>query len=382
MNKKMRKLQIKFALATGFPNWDRITPGQFLLSEFAKISDSSNVLLLGCSHGALAVFLSRQIHNGQILLSDTNTIALSTTKETLKINNITNAEIISDITLSSKYSKKFDTIIADIELSKGRGFSRRWLIEAYEALKIKGQLYIAGAKSHGVKSAIKDAEELFGNMEVLGYKKGSRVARALKKSGKRKHVYWDEKAGIALGTWNKIEAELHGKPFCFYSLPGVFSYEEIDEGTKRLLGNIGDFENARVLDWGCGYGAIGIFLAKFGAASVDMMDVDTFALASARKNVDANKTHNTKVFSANNSNLVKEKAYDLIISNPPFHIGKDVNYQTTISFIQRAKQALNPGGRLVVVTNRFIPYEKQMRKLFKRVRHIFEDSKYKVIEAS
>jgi len=215
----MNEPRIKFALAPGFPDWDRITPGQLLLSEFVEVGDNSNVLLIGCSHGALVVFLSRQIHDGQILLSDTNTIALSAAEETLKINNITNAEIISDITLGSKYSKKFDIIIANIELSKGRGFSRRWLIEAYEALKIGGQLYIAGAKSHGVKSAIKDMEELFGNIEILGYKKGNRVARALKESSRRKHVLWDEEAGIALGTWNKIEVELHGKPFCFYSLP-------------------------------------------------------------------------------------------------------------------------------------------------------------------
>jgi len=372
--------EIKFSLTAGFPDWDKITAAQLLLSEAVETNNNADILLLGCGHGALAVFLSRQIHNGQLLLSDTNTIALSTAQKTLNMNNITNAEIISAITLIPKYHEKFDVIVADINLSKGRGFSRRWLIEACEALKTGGRLYLAGAKKHGIKSVIKDTKELFGNIKILGYKKGNRVVGAIKKSSQRKNICWNKEAGIALGTWHKIKTKLRDEPFCFYSLPGIFSHKEIDEGTKKLLDNIDNFEDKKILDWGCGYGVIGIFLAKFGASNVDMVDIDTFALASACKNIDANKVCNVRVSSVNDSDFVKNKTYDLIVSNPPFHIGKDTDCRITISFIQQAKKALNPGGRLVIVANKFIPYEKHMEKFFKRIRYIFEDSKYKVIE--
>jgi 16S rRNA (guanine1207-N2)-methyltransferase len=77
---------------------------------------------------------------------------------------------------------------------------------------------------------------------------------------------------------------------------------------------------------------------------------------------------------------VADERYDLIVSNPPFHSGKGVDYAMAQAFIGQSVAALRPGGRLVVVANQFIRYEKSMGEAFSRVKFLAETGTYHVIE--
>ena len=60
---------------------------------------------------------------------------------------------------------------------------------------------------------------------------------------------------------------------------GVFSKKGLDFGTRTLLENIGlDKIAGDVLDFGCGYGPIGIYINKMTKANVDMIDINKRAL--------------------------------------------------------------------------------------------------------
>ena len=78
---------------------------------------------------------------------------------------------------------------------------------------------------------------------------------------------------------------------------------------------------------------------------------------------------------------VAGERYTLIATNPPFHTGRSVDFQVAQAFIQQSWNALEVGGRLLLVANRFIRYERLIEDKFRRVGQLAETDRYHVIEA-
>jgi 16S rRNA (guanine1207-N2)-methyltransferase len=110
------------------------------------------------------------------------------------------------------------------------------------------------------------------------------------------------------------------------------------------------------------------------------VDVNFLAVASTRQNLAILEILSARVIAGDGLEAVKGERYHLIASNPPFHAGKGVDYQATHEFIRRSREALLPGGRLVLVANQFIPYERVMQEAFKKVKKLVGDGKYEVWE--
>lgn len=143
-----------------------------------------------------------------------------------------------------------------------------------------------------------------------------------------------------------INVIIQNKKFSFITDNSVFSKKGLDFGTRTLLESLDISEIAgKILDFGCGYGPIGIFLASFGK-EVDMIDINKRALNLTLKNA---KRNNVKVnaFISNIYDQVHEK-YDYIISNPPIRVGKDTLYQILFG----ATKFLNKGGHLIFVVHK------------------------------
>src|SRR5882762_9382555 len=86
-----------------------------------------------------------------------------------------------------------------------------------------------------------------------------------------------------------IETEIKGEFLKFYTIWGLFSPEKIDEGTSLLLKHVDVEQDSKILDLGCGYGAIGITLAKLAPrGNIHMVDKDFVAVGYSRKNAKAN----------------------------------------------------------------------------------------------
>jgi 16S rRNA G1207 methylase RsmC len=150
---------IKLISKPGIPDWDSVTPAQQLLADAVKPMADARMLLLGCGPGALGAALARQAHAGSATLLDSNWIALAMAERTLNANNVTNARVCSTISVLPEQAGAFD--IAMIVVPNDRKLTRRWLVEAYAALRQGGELYIAGANDHGIRSVIGDAEALW-----------------------------------------------------------------------------------------------------------------------------------------------------------------------------------------------------------------------------
>ena len=129
----------------------------------------------------------------------------------------------------------------------------------------------------------------------------------------------------------------------FFSDNGVFSKSKIDYGSNVLVTTILKSDNSNVnsiLDLGCGYGFMGISLAKILNVSCDLVDVNNRAVHLCDKNIKLNKVAGN-AFVSDIYSAIKDK-YDLIVTNPPIRAGKD----TVLNFLQGAKEHLNDNGSL------------------------------------
>ncbi len=156
------------------------------------------------------------------------------------------------------------------------------------------------------------------------------------------------------GKKNLIPLYIHGHTFEFLSYQSLFSGTQIDPGTMLLLENLVVPERGLVLDIGCGYGVIGIVLAKINPRlKVYMVDINPLAVKTARYNAKRNGVvDNTIVLQGDLYEPVKELRFNAIYSNPPFSAGMDVVER----LIREARSHLQPGGFLEIVASR--AYEK------------------------
>lgn len=145
----------------------------------------------------------------------------------------------------------------------------------------------------------------------------------------------------------KTEAIIKNERFYFLTDSGVFSKHGLDYGTRTLLEAIDrDKITGSVLDFGCGYGPIGIYIAKNRQVKVHMIDINRRSLELARKNVDLNHV-NVSLYESDLYENVHE-TFDYIISNPPIRVGKKVLYKILFD----AKKYLKKNGELWIVVHK------------------------------
>ena len=163
-------------------------------------------------------------------------------------------------------------------------------------------------------------------------------------------------------------------------IPGVFSMDRADAGTLFLLENLGDLNLSRVnsvLDAGTGSGIIAVFLKKLlPHARVTAVDVSAFALEAARKTALLNDAEITVMPSDMLENTAR---YDLIISNPPFHVGKRQVFGPVLNLIRDCPGHLMPGGTFLMVANAFLPYEDHLSRAFCKSGIKNRNSQYKIL---
>lgn len=157
--------------------------------------------------------------------------------------------------------------------------------------------------------------------------------------------YYFTNDGNLKSNINKINVKINNSFFSFYTDNGVFSKRGLDFGTRTLLENIPSL-SGKILDLGCGYGPIGIYIAKENNVMVDMVDINKRSLDLGIKNASLNKVV-VNIFESDGYKNIKEK-YDYIITNPPIRVGKKILYDLLFN----AKEHLNEKGELWLVINK------------------------------
>ncbi len=367
----------------GFPGWDGLSQAEQLLARYAEVSPGERVLVFPCGHGALAVWLAREKQAGAVLVVDTNYVAISAAEATCA-RNACGDRTRGRLGLPSQSGGDLNAIL--LRLPKGRDLARLVFLECMAALAPGGRLYLAGANNEGIKTAASDCAAIFGEGRLLGYKGGNRAFlfnRPDALPDPLPAAY--RQPGVARDTWYEYPVEIGEVTLRLRTRPGVFSWRKLDAGTRAMLDVLAQPETIRatdeVLDVGCGAGTLGLYAAtRARQGHVTMVDVDWLATESARENVTLNGITNAEV-RLGDGIPDGEQRYTLVISNPPFHAGHVTSLEASASFIREARAALRPEGRLLVVANRFLPYDHLMAEEFGQVETLVSTRQYWVLAA-
>ena len=179
----------------------------------------------------------------------------------------------------------------------------------------------------------------------------------------------------------EIEYTYRGNRLKYLVDNGVFSKERVDFGTNILLQNLPIFkDNSKVLDVGCGYGAIGLPIAKSNnTLLVEMVDINLRAIELVKNNIKLNKTFNATVYESNLYENVKG-TYDYIISNPPIRAGKKIVF----GVIDQGFEHLVSNGEIYVVIQKkqgAPSLQKEMELVFGNAEIIAKESGYFIIKS-
>jgi 16S rRNA G1207 methylase RsmC len=175
----------------------------------------------------------------------------------------------------------------------------------------------------------------------------------------------------------EIKYTINNHTFTFKTAPGIFSWKEIDKGSELLLKNAIMKENYRILDFGCGYGFIGVILAKlFPKSYVVMTEINKRACRVAEMNIKLNSILNAEVRHGDLYAKVYER-FDTILVNPPQTAGKEICYQ----IIAESEKFLKKDGMLQLVARHNTggsQLEKKMLETFGNVKDIAKKGGFRV----
>ena len=133
----------------------------------------------------------------------------------------------------------------------------------------------------------------------------------------------------------------------FYTTWGLFSPRAIDDGSRLLLDYLELQQDDDCLDLGCGYGVLGLSMARAAPAGHTLMvDKDFVAVEYAERNRRHNKIDNASCLLSNGFNQIPPQQFDVIVSNIPAKVGKEMLY----IYLFDALDYLKPGGSFYIVT--------------------------------
>jgi len=171
------------------------------------------------------------------------------------------------------------------------------------------------------------------------------------------------------------------------NLPGVFSANRLDNGTRLLLDTLPSVSGSPdVIDLGCGNGALGLaVLLQDASARVTFIDESRLAVKSAEASVlrafrgSASDDLSARIFRvADCLDGTPDGSADLILCNPPFHQGRTEGDDIAWKMFVGAKRALRSGSELWVVGNRHLGYHQKLKRAVGNSQIMASDRKYQV----
>lgn len=140
---------------------------------------------------------------------------------------------------------------------------------------------------------------------------------------------------------------LLGNKIKFQTDSGVFSRSTVDFGSRTLIDAVtyNALIDGPILDLGCGYGPIGLSIAKaYSNKEIVMSDVNLRAIELVKKNADINDIKNIEVLESSVYDNISQK-FAAILTNPPIRAGKDI----VSAMVKDGVDHLLPGGSIWVV---------------------------------
>lgn len=371
----------RFQVATkpGVFSHGRNDPAAILLAEHASVKRDDVVVHLNCGNGLFGAVAAQQA--SKVFLTDRHLVSYQAAQRTIELNNISNAEVLlghGGFVLPANTRAN----VVGIRIPHEKPALFQLLHDAFNLLPLGGKCYVAGANNEGVKAAQKTIGDIFGNANKLAEHASHRVIVATKRQEAPFTADIFESPFLEGDAFSEMFVKLRDMPITVYSRPGVFSWDHVDEATMLLAEHMVVNKGESVLDLGCGSGGLGVVAAKLSETGrVRLVDADNEAVRSTRGTIEVAGVRNASVTISDVASAVIDERFDVVVSNPPFHVGKATNLELPLQFIRDAFEVLNDGGRLYLVANRTLPYEGMIEEQFGRVHTIHDGQRFKVLHA-
>jgi 16S rRNA (guanine1207-N2)-methyltransferase len=258
---------------------------------------------------------------------------------------------------------KFNTVLYPSPPRGERELKRDVVEQAYHVLRPRGLLVVLSpvAKDQLFPAVMKKA---FGKVALEVSRAGTLLwsPRGADHPRRRHEVTFhvrvpgESRAGepgaSATGGFISPVAHAPGSPglgsLVLVSRPGVFTYGRMDDGARALAEVAEVRSGERVVDLGCGTGAVGVLagLRAGAGGSVTFVDSNLRAAALAEQNARANGLTDFRVVAAAHLEGLPAGHFDLALANPPYYAQQGV----ARLFVEGAQRLLRRGGRLYVVT--------------------------------
>ncbi|EME70826.1 16S RNA G1207 methylase RsmC [Paramagnetospirillum caucaseum] len=258
-------------------------------------------------------------------------------------------------------------------LTKHKAENRANMARAWDLLEPGGVLVCCGANALGAASHEREAERVFG----LGGSLAKHQARC----------FWMVRdAGAApaeCAGWLSAAAPGPVEGCDLVARAGCFSADHVDRGSRLLMECLPDGLAGRGADLGAGWGYLsaGILRRYPEVTGIDLFEAEALALEDARANL-AGEMRADFHWADVGAGLPKCEPYDWIVSNPPFHEGRKADPAIGQGFITAAWKAIRRRGKFLLVANRSLPYEAELRRRFREVTLLREAEGFKVYLAS
>lgn len=232
-------------------------------------------------------------------------------------------------------------------------------------------IVVFGRNDEGIRSVPARLAAVADEIATWSVKRHCRVIGGRRRSDiaglKTRLADWRNVARITLGG---------GVDRPWISYPGCFAKGALDAGTALLLDHLPDLPmGARVLDFAAGTGVIAAAVTnRQSGAAVDLIEIDSVALAAARENVP-----DARAIAGSSLRAVAGARYDLIASNPPIHAGVAEDHGVLAGLIDGAAQHLNPGGRLLLVVQRRVRADAMIEAAFGGVERVAATGAFHVL---
>jgi len=268
-------------------------------------------------------------------------------------------------------SQKYDWVI--LNLPRQKALLAMLLDCIASLLTDDGVLWLAGENKAGIKSADKLLKQHFEQVSKLDNARHCSLFEA--RSSLQKNPF-DHRVYQQQWKLNCQDSEL-----LVTSYPGVFAHGRLDAGTALLLEALTAMQiQGEVLDFACGAGVIGACVAaKHSNSKVTLLDSSALALMATKETLAINQL--TASVQPSDGLSEVQARYDFIITNPPIHAGVRTDNLLSHRLLASVGEHINPGGQLIMVANRHLPYEKWLLQQFRYCEELLSNSQFKVIAA-
>ncbi|PZU20202.1 MAG: methyltransferase [Shinella sp.] len=255
-------------------------------------------------------------------------------------------------------------------VGKHKGENENRVAEALKRVRTGGVIVVAGGKEDGIQPLRKALERL-----------GLLTDHMPKYHGVALILRCPEDIAPALAQFATHPVTVEGR---FTAAPGMFSHDRVDAGSELLASRLPTNFDGNAADFGAGWGYLSVMLATKSPATarIDLFEADYAALDYAKANLAANCPKlTTRFFWQDLGSEPPKEKYDLVIMNPPFHEAQAAEPGLGQAFIRAAAAALRPGGELLLVANRGLPYEPVLKEAFRESGEVCRNARFKILQA-